>query len=106
MEPATRAQNQRMQQTGEQFNGWEELKEVAETIRKAKNYCRACFGSIPIAQVLALLRLHRTGGSTRIYCAPYVKSSNKVTLSALVQTPTLPASLNVSSSHSRAFLPS
>ena len=38
--------------------------------------------------------------------APYVKSSNSVTLSALVQTPTLPASLNVSSSHSIAFLAS
>src|SRR5207249_2637251 len=31
---------------------------------------------------------------------PYVKSSNTVTLSAFVHTPTLPASLNVSSSHS------
>ena len=36
----------------------------------------------------------------------YVKSSNSVMLSALVQTPTLPAFLNVSSSHSIAFFPS
>jgi len=37
---------------------------------------------------------------------PYVKSSNTVRLSAFVHTPTFPASLNVSSSHSMAFLPS
>src|SRR6266568_963634 len=37
---------------------------------------------------------------------PYVKSSNNVTLSALVHTPTLPASLNVASFHSMAFFPS
>jgi len=38
--------------------------------------------------------------------APQLKSSNNVTLSALVQTPILPVSLNVSSSQSIAFLPS
>jgi MacB-like protein len=36
---------------------------------------------------------------------PYAKSSNSVTLSAFVQRPTLPPSLNVSSSHSSAFWP-
>ena len=41
-----------------------------------------------------------------VHLLPYVKLSNAVTLSALVQTPTLPASLNVSSSHSIAFFPS
>jgi hypothetical protein len=40
------------------------------------------------------------------YFEPYVKSSNSVTLSAFVHTPTLPASLNVSSSQSNAFWPS
>src|SRR5262249_41769178 len=39
------------------------------------------------------------------YLGPYMKSSNSVTLSAFVQTPTFPASLNVSSSHSTAFWP-
>ena len=38
------------------------------------------------------------------YFEPYVKSSNAVTLSAFVQTPTLPASLNVSSSHVERLL--
>src|SRR6266480_3826316 len=41
-----------------------------------------------------------------LHLLPYVKSSNNVTLSALVHTPTLPASLNVSSAHSMAFFPS
>src|SRR5204863_6912811 len=45
-------------------------------------------------------------GHQRVYLEPYAKSSNNVTLSALVQTPTMPASLNFSSSHSMAFVPS
>ena len=40
------------------------------------------------------------------YLVPKLKSSKSVTLSAFVQTPTFPASLKVSSCHSKAFLPS
>src|SRR3989442_1220029 len=51
-------------------------------------------------------RQRRLRFGNSFHLLPKVKSSNKVTLSALVQTPTAPASWNVSSSHSSAALPS